>query len=189
MPLCFVTAIWQSRDRVVGSLQPGAPELRAESRFNRDAVSIASSYDTGLDWLTVMFEAPPQSCENIAIADYQDRFAGKMTHVPGVLSVASFADLLRVYNEGYNEGNPKMAVVPVDPANYAGLAVEIGRIRGYMRKDCSMTAVHMFLTDHKATTINGVIDAVKRFRRRRQARRSDDPPRIGQCGRARGHQR
>jgi predicted RND superfamily exporter protein len=160
----FVTAIWQSRDRVVGSLQPGAPELRAESRFNRDAVSIASSYDTGLDWLTVMFEAPPQSCENIAIADYQDRFTEKMTHVPGVLSVASFADLMRVYNEGYNEGNPKMAVVPADPANYAGLAVEISRIRGYMRKDCSMTAVHMFLTDHKATTINGVIDAVKRFR-------------------------
>jgi hypothetical protein len=81
-----------------------------------------------------------------------------------VLSVAPYADLLRVYNEGYNEGNPKMSVIPADPANYAALSVEIGRIRGYMRKDCSMTAVHMFLTDHKATTINGVIDAVKRFR-------------------------
>lgn len=160
----FATAVWQSRDRVVGSLQPGAPELRADSRFNRDAVSIASSYDTGLDWLTVMFEAPAQSCENVAIADYQDRFTEAMSQVPGVMSVASFADMMKVYNEGYNEGNPKMAVVPADPSNYAGLAVEIGRIRGYMRKDCSMTAVHMFLTDHKARTIGGVIDAVKRFR-------------------------
>lgn len=162
--IVFGVAVWQSRDRVVGSLQPGAPELRSESRFNRDAVSIAANYDTGLDWITVMFEAPAQSCENIAIADYQDRFSEKMTHVPGVLSVSSFADQIRVYNEGYNEGNPKMAVVPADSANYAGLAVEISRIRGYMRKDCSMTAVHMFLTDHKAATINGVIDAVKRFR-------------------------
>lgn len=162
--LLFGAAVWQSRDRVVGSLLPGAPELRSESRFNRDAVSIANNYDTGLDWITVMFEAPAQSCENIGIADYQDRFSETMTHVPGVLSVASFADLIRVYNEGYNEGNPKMAVVPADPANYAGLAVEISRIRGYMRKDCSMTAVHMFLTDHRAGTINGVIDAVKRFR-------------------------
>jgi uncharacterized protein len=160
----FVTAVWQSRDRVVGSLQPGAPELRAESRFNRDAVSIASSYDTGLDWLTVMFEAPPQSCENIAIADYQDRFTEAMSQVPGVMSVSSFADLMKVYNEGYNEGNPKMAVVPADGPNHASLAVEIGRIRGYMRKDCSMTAVHMFLADHKASTISGVIDAVKKFR-------------------------
>lgn len=64
----------------------------------------------------------------------------------------------------YRSPNPKMAVVPADPANYAALSVEIGRIRGYMRKDCSMTAVHMFLTDHKATTINRVIDAVKQFR-------------------------
>jgi predicted RND superfamily exporter protein len=33
-----------------------------------------------------------------------------------------------------------------------------------MRKDCSMTAVHLFLNDHKATTINRVIDKVKAFR-------------------------
>ena len=160
----FVTAVWQSRDRVVGSLQPGAPELRATSRYNMDATSIATNYDTGLDWLSVMFEAPPGSCENIAIADYQDQFGEAMGNTPGVHAVSSFSDLLKVYNEGYNEGNPKMAVVPSDPANYAGLGVEIGRIRGYMRKDCSMTAVHLFLTDHKASTINGVIAAVKRFR-------------------------
>ncbi|NML29067.1 efflux RND transporter permease subunit, partial [Zoogloea dura] len=63
-----------------------------------------------------------------------------------------------------NEGNPKMNVVPSDPGNYSGLAVEVGRMRGYMRKDCSMTAVHLFLTDHKAATINRVIDQVKAFR-------------------------
>jgi hypothetical protein len=57
-----------------------------------------------------------------------------------------------------------MSVVPIDPGNYAALSTEIGRIRGTMRKDCSMTAVHLFLTDHKATTIQRVIDAVKRFR-------------------------
>ena len=39
-----------------GTLQPGAPELRADARFNRDAVAISSSYDIGLDWLTVELE-------------------------------------------------------------------------------------------------------------------------------------
>jgi len=57
-----------------------------------------------------------------------------------------------------------MAVVPIDPANYAGLATEISRVPGTMRKDCSMTAVHLYLTDHKASTINGVIAAVKAYR-------------------------
>jgi len=160
----FAAAAWQSRDRVVGTLQPGAPELRADARFNLDAAAIAADFDTGLDWLTVVFEAPPDSCGNVNIGLYQDRFVWAMQPVEGVLSVSSYSGQLRLYNEGYNEGNPKMAVVPIDPANYAALSTEIARIRGMMRKDCSMTAVHLFLTDHKATTINRVIDAVKAFR-------------------------
>jgi predicted RND superfamily exporter protein len=88
-----------------------------------------------------------------------------MQPVEGVLSVMSYAGQLRLYNEGYNEGNPKMSAVPTDPANYAALSTEIARMRGMMRKDCSMTAVHLFLTDHKATTIQRVIDAVNDFRK------------------------
>lgn len=160
----FAVSVWQSRDRVVGTLQPGAPELRADSRFNRDAVDIAKSYDAGLDWLSVLFEAKPQSCEDVAVGVYQDEFVSLMRGVPGVLSVASFSDQLRIFNQGYNEGNPKMNVVPIDPANYAGLSVEVARQRGYMRKDCSMLAVHLFLTDHKAVTINRVVAEVKKFR-------------------------
>ncbi|MGJ7498012.1 efflux RND transporter permease subunit [Variovorax sp. RT4R15] len=160
----FATAVWQSRDRVVGTLQPGAPELREDSRFNLDAVAISSNYDTGLDWLTVIFEAPANSCDNVNIGLYQDRFTWAMQSVEGILSVASYSGQLRLYNEGYNEGNPKMSVVPIDSGNYAALSTEVGRIRGTMRKDCSMTAVHLFLTDHKATTIQRVINAVKDFR-------------------------
>ncbi len=164
----FVVAVWQSHDRVIGTVQPGAPELRAEARFNQDAVSIATNYDTGLDWLTVIFEAPPEACDNVNVGHYQDRFVAAMQYVPGVLSALSFSGQLRTYNEGYNEGNPKMSVVPIDPGNYAALATEIGRVRGFMNKDCSMTAVHLFLTDHKATTINRVIEEVKAFRERDQ---------------------
>ena len=162
----FSLAVWQSRDRVVGTLQAGAPELRAESRFNRDAVAIAQNYDTGLDWLTVIFEAPTESCDNVAVGIYQDEFVSVLRNVPGVLSTTSYAEMLRAYNEGYNEGNPKMHVIPIDPGNYAALSVEIGRVRGYTKKDCSMVAAHMFLTDHKATTISRVIDAAKDFRQR-----------------------
>lgn len=160
----FAAAVWQSRDRVVGTLQPGAPELREDSRFNRDAVAISSNYDTGLDWLTVIFEAPANSCDNVNVGLYQDRFTWAMQPVDGVLSVASYSAQLRLYNEGYNEGNPKMSVVPIDSGNYAALSTEIGRVRGTMRKDCSMTAVNLYLTDHKATTIQRVIEAVKDFR-------------------------
>ncbi len=157
-------AAWQSGDRVVGSLQAGAPELHAQARFNRDALAVASHYDAGLDWLSVVFEAPPGSCEMVAIGARQDRFAWAMQAVEGVLSTASFSSLMRQYNEGYNEGHPKMSAVPIDPGNYAALAAEVSRVPGTMRKDCSMTAVHLYLADHKATTIKRVIAAVKTLR-------------------------
>jgi len=157
-------SIWQSRDRVVGTLQPGAPELRADSRFNRDAVAIASSYNIGLDWLSIIFEAPKESCNSVAIGKYQDDYIADIEHVKGVTSISSFDGQMRTYSEGYNEGNPKMAVVPIDQGNYAALATEISRVRGFVNSDCSMTAVHIYLTDHKATTIRRVIDATKEFR-------------------------
>jgi len=157
-------SMYEGQGRVIGSVAPGAPELRADARFNQDAMSIAGNYDIGLDWLTVVFEAPVQSCENVTAGAYQDEFAWAMQGVPGVISISGFSSLMRTYNLGYNEGNPKMSAVPTDPGNYAGLATEISRMRGYMRKDCSMTAVHLFLADHKATTITGVIHAVERFR-------------------------
>jgi predicted RND superfamily exporter protein len=160
----FGLAVWQSRDRVIGTLQPGAPELRADARFNLDAVSIARNYDVGLDWLTVVFESSGSACDNPAVGLYEDDFASAMKSEPGVASVQSYPGMLRDYNEGYNEGNPKMNVVPIDPGNYGGLSAEIGRIKGYMNKDCSMTAVHLFLTDHKATTLNRILDDVKQYR-------------------------
>ncbi|MFB9125332.1 RND family transporter [Paraburkholderia dipogonis] len=162
--IVFVLAVWQSRDRVIGTLQPGAPELRVDAQFNRDAVAIASNYDIGLDWLTVVFESKGAACDNPAVGLFEDDFASTMQHEPGVVSVQSYPAMLRIYNEGYNEGNPKMNVVPIDSGNYGGLSAEIGRVKGYMNKDCSMTAVHLFLTDHKAPTLNRILDDVKQYR-------------------------
>ena len=185
----FGTSVWQSRGRVIGTLLPGAPELRPDARFNRDAVAISEAYDMGLDWLTVVFEAPPASDRNAAIGAFVNEFTWKMSTVPGVMSVDSYSNQLSLYNEGYNEGNPKMAVVPVDPGNTAGLNAEIARLRGYMSKDASMTAAHMYLTDHKAVTINRVIQAVKEFREHPPPREREDTACGGERGGAGGDQR
>jgi uncharacterized protein len=162
----FAISAWESKDRVIGTLQPGAPELRADSRYNLDATDISSNYDGGLDWLTVVIEGPKDAnlCSRVALGPFEDALSWKLESVPGVQSVSSFTSMLRTYSQGYNEGNPKMAVVPIDPTNYAALATELMRIRGYVNSDCSMTAIHAYLTDHKATTLNQVIKTVKEFR-------------------------
>jgi predicted RND superfamily exporter protein len=160
----FMLAVWESRDRVIGTLQPGAPELRADSRFNRDALAVSESYDVGLDWLTVVFEAPANSYTDVAFAKFEDDFVWEIGSLPDVVSVSSFTGQLRTYNEGYNESNPKMATVPIDATNLAGLATQISFIRGFVNSDGSMSAVHFYLADHKAVTINRLISAIKTYR-------------------------
>lgn len=157
-------AVVNSRDRVIGTLEAGAPELRPEARFNQDASAITQHYDIGLDWLTVVFEAPTESCGRSAIGTFEDLFVRRMRDVPGVISISSFSSQLRAYNEGYNEGYPAMNAVPMDPENYGALGVDVARVRGYLNKDCSMSAVHLYLADHKAATIGRVIEEVKQFR-------------------------
>lgn len=162
--LVLLATVVASRDRVVGTLQPGAPELHPHSRYNTDAVSIAQNYDIGLDWMSIVFEGSSQGCTNVSLGKYQDDFVAAMGEVPGVQAVQSFSGQLRTYNQGYNEGNPKMAVVPIDPVNFASLATEVARVRGFAVGDCTMTAVHLFLSDHKAHTLRRVVEAVKAWR-------------------------
>ena len=158
-----MVSAWESRDRIVGTVQPGAPELRVDARFNRDAVSIAANFDVGLDWLSVVIESPPESCANPAVGTYVAGLTAAMRHVPGVVNAASYSTMLESYNEGYNEGLPKTAVVPIDPVNYGGLTEEIRRVRGYVNADCSMSALHLYLSSHKAVVLSNVIDAVRAY--------------------------
>ena len=161
--LLLGVSAWESRQRIVGTVEPGAPELRADSRFNQDANFIAGSFDVGLDWLSVVVEAPPDSCENPAVGTYVAGLTFATQHVPGVVTATSYSTMLQGYNEGYNEGFPKTAVVPIDPVNYASLTEEIRRLRGYVNRDCSMAALHLFLSSHKAVVIDGVVAAVKTY--------------------------
>jgi hypothetical protein len=159
-------AVWQSHGRHIGALQPGAPELRPESRYNQDVRSIVSRFDLGMDVLTVVFETPPDSCNSYATLNYIDQFSQHMSQVPGVLSVSSLSSLAKFANAGLNEGNPKMTALPRDSK---ALQVAVGYLPeagGLFNRACTMMAASIFLADQKATTIKPAIAAVKEFRTR-----------------------
>src|SRR5690606_32811695 len=74
----FAVAFMQSQQRHVGHRASGAPELRADSRFNQDAASIVESFDLGLDVLTVVFQAPKDGCYQQPVMAHIDQFAWHM---------------------------------------------------------------------------------------------------------------
>lgn len=157
-------SIWQSHGRHVGTLQPGSPELHEDSTFNLDSVAISEGYDVGLDWLTVAFEAQPKSCGNANLMRMVDDFSWNMSQIPGVLSVVGLPTMIKLYNEGYNEGNPKMAVIPSDNRELGYIISDQESLIGLGTKDCSMVGVNLFLADHKAVTLKAVLGAAKAYR-------------------------
>ena len=162
--LIFALAFWGSLGRHVGSLEPGAPELRADARFNQDAQAIVTGYNVGLDWLTVVLKAPPKSCNNAAVIQLADDIGWALLQVPGVVAIESAASVGKDYLMALNEGNPKLASLPRDDRGVGGIMYSLPKTQGIRNIDCSMQAVNAYLTDHKATTINGVLKAVKDFR-------------------------
>ncbi len=163
--LLFAVAVWQSHGRHIGALQPGAPELRADSRYNQDAQNIVSRFDLGMDVLTVVFETPNDSCNNYAIVNYIDQFTQHMSQVPGVLTVSSLSALAKFANAGLNEGNPKMTALPRDSKALQVAVAYLPEAGGLFNRACTMMAANIYLADHKATTITPAIEAVKTFRR------------------------
>ncbi|PVX61403.1 hypothetical protein [Paraburkholderia unamae] len=57
-----------------------------------------------------------------------------------------------------------MNVVPIDSENYGAVSVDVDRMKDFIKAECSMTAVHLFPTGYKATTINLILDDVKAYR-------------------------
>ena len=162
----FALAVVQSQGRHIGHLKPGAPELHADSRYNRDAAAVVSRFDLGLDVLTVVFEAPKDGCYRHDVMAYMDQFAWQMSNIPGVLSVASVAQLAKQAYAGTNEGHPKWTALARDERSLANSVGLVPEGTGLFNTGCTVLPVNVFLADHKASTIKTVVAAVRAFRER-----------------------
>ncbi|MBI3367917.1 MAG: MMPL family transporter, partial [Burkholderiales bacterium] len=162
--LLFGAALWGSRDRHVGYVQPGAPELRDSARYNRDAVSIAEKFSVGLDVLTVVHETPPDSCYEFAKMSYIDDLAWELANTPGVIGTSSLPALVKVGASGFNEGNPKWGAMPRDTRSMASFIGLVGEGSGLYDPRCTVLPINAYLADHKAETIKRAVAVVKQFR-------------------------
>lgn len=149
----------------IGDLQQGVPELRADARYNRDSAVITEKFAIGVDVLSVIVETVPQGCTDYEVMEKTDRFESTMRSVPGVHSVLGLPTLTKIANAGFNEGSLKWRVLPRNPQMMVQAVSPIETSSGFLSGDCSAMPVMIFTQDHKADTIAGIVDAVKRFDR------------------------
>ena len=146
-----------------GDTHAGVPELRPDSRYNRDVLTISKKFSIGVDLLTIFVETAPESCIDYSVMAAIDRFEWNVANTRGVRSTLSMPQLAKLLNAGWNEGNLKWRVLPRSPQTLAQTIAPIETSTGLLNYNCSVMPVLVFLQDHKAETIDRVIEKVKFF--------------------------
>jgi predicted RND superfamily exporter protein len=150
----------------VGDLDPGAPELRPDSRYNQDVAYINAHFTLSSDQFVVMVKTPPGGCEKYETLKETERLGAELQQLPGVRQTFSLADNVRKVVAGLNEGNPKWMTISRSQALLGGAVNWVTTDSPDMvDRACSVIPVVAYLTDHKAETLDRVVATVERFAR------------------------
>ncbi len=144
----------------IGDLDPGAPELRSDSRYNRDNAFLTSNYATSSDVLVVMVKTPDNACGQYDTLQRVDSLEWRLRQLDGVESTNSLAMLVRQSMVGMNEGSLKWfdLIANQSLAN----AVVTRAPRDLFNQSCNLLSVFVYLKDHKADTLRAVVNVVER---------------------------
>jgi len=155
---------WKGRETPIGDTQAGVPELRADSRYNRDNDVITSKFNIGVDVLTAIVQSAEPVCVSHALITGMDRFGWHMRNVQGVQDVITLPFIAKVAIAGWNEGSLKWRSIPREQTQLTQSTRYIETSTGLLNENCDVVPVLMFLTDHRAGTIERAVGEVKRWR-------------------------
>lgn len=155
-----------SQQLKIGDLDSGAPELRADSRYNLDNGYITRHYALSSDLFAVMIKTAPEGCLDYKTLILADRLAWDLQQYPGVQATSSLVNAVRQITAGTYEGNPKLASIQRNQnvLNYAAQQASVNAPELF-NTDCSVMPVIAYLKDHKAETLNAVVAIADKFAR------------------------
>ena len=145
----------------IGDLDPGAPELRADSRYNQDNSYVGAHYGASSDVFAIMVKTPESGCSSYETLVKVDALEQQLGEIEGVDSTNSLALLNRRVMIGLNEGSPKW----YDLVHSQKMlnTITAGAPRGLYNDACNLLTIYVFLKDHKADTLARVVAHVEAF--------------------------
>jgi len=162
--LLGVLGFIKGRETPIGDTEAGVPELRKDSRYNRDSNVITRKFSIGTDILNVIVESPADGCVNYDVMRRIDEFAWHMANVEGVRSVISLPGVSKVLSASWSEGNLKWRNLPRNTQSLVQAQGYVETSTGLLNKDCTVMPIMMFLADHRAGTIERVVHEAKEYR-------------------------
>jgi len=159
-----VVSSFVMRDLRVGDLDPGAPELRADSRYNRDNAYITQHYGLSSDQFVVIVKTAEDGCRYYSALEQMDRLAWELRQTEGVQLTTSLAETTRFVTSALFEGSGQWLTLTrnqsiVDAAVNAAVVAtpDITNLK------CSVTPLIAYLADHKADTLTRVLERAEAF--------------------------
>ncbi|MNG82283.1 preprotein translocase subunit SecD [compost metagenome] len=163
--LLLGVGVFKARELAVGDIGPGAPELRADSRYNQDNQRIVGSYAIGLDVLAVFVQTHgiDEACLAPVVMRTVEAFDFQMRNVAGVQSVQSVAGMGKEMIAGNNEGNPRWAAIPGSSRGLQQGAMAYTPDAGLVTDGCRRMQILVFLNDHEGATVAHVVSEAQRI--------------------------
>ncbi len=156
-----------SQQLLVGDLDKGAPELRPDSVYNLDNQYLVDHYATSSDVLIVMAKTFKDGCSSYYVMKAIEDLQWQLNQTPGVQSTHSLVSLAKQVIVGTNEGNLRWYGLP-DDQEVLNSAIARDVPASLMDADCSLAPLMVFLDDHKAETLDRVIEVVKGYQEKQQ---------------------
>ncbi|MCB1700042.1 MAG: MMPL family transporter [Halioglobus sp.] len=153
--------IYVSRNLQIGDLDPGAPELRADSRYNRDVAYNVEHYSVSTDVFAIIVRTPADGCIDYRGLTLANELEWRLLQLEGVEDVRGLNVRAREVMAGINEGYIKWQSLfrNQDTINYAVSEL----VPDFVNPACSLWPMQVYLADHKATTLNRVVEALEQF--------------------------
>jgi hypothetical protein len=145
----------------IGDTGAGAPELRENSRYNRDNAFMVEHYSASSDTYVVMVKTPEYHCGTYDTMLAVNELEAQLRLLPGVESTNSLAALTKQASAGLNEGSLKWYEIPrsQDLLN----AIITRAPRELFNQNCNLLTVYAYLKDHKADTLDAVVGVVEAY--------------------------
>jgi predicted RND superfamily exporter protein len=147
----------------IGDTDQGAPELRADSRYNLDDHFITTHYRAGSYLFAVMVKTADGECGNNETVRRVDALEWSLAQLPGVQSTRSAASFDRYLLTVFNEGHPKWYDLTPNVSLLNNLTARVPH--DLVNESCSLLSIFVQLKDHKADTLDALVAAVEEFKR------------------------
>jgi len=161
----LAVGLFQAHNLKVGDYGIGVPELRPDSRYNKDNEKIVEKFAIGVNTLGVVAQTKnvQGACTQYEIMSSIEAFDWYMQNVYGTQSVISLPGMAKMVNAGFNEGNIRWRQLPRDPQVMAQSVTPIDTSTGLLNPDCSAMQVLINTTDQQGETIAYLVSQVKMF--------------------------